>query len=254
MFYYSLTVIWPQMITALYETDQIMIGLMSGTLGGSIAFGQVFGGGSIRFGWGHWQLRISALAMCGFIGAMAATNASTRTLAIVMCALGAFAVGIVEVVGIVAVPFTVPPADLGLASGLLGSCRSALGSVATAIFSSILTTTKNKEVPPRLIALAKQDGLSQSSVTALIKAGLQGATATFAKIPGLPKDRIPEYVVAVRDGNVKAYHMVFYSSLAFGGIAVICAFCCKEFNSHFTDKVDRRLQHVGKKQETPKEV
>ena len=106
MFYYSLTVIWPQMITALYETDQVMIGLMSGTLGGSIALGQVVGGGSVRLGCGHWQLRVAAVAMCGFIGAMAATNASTRTLAIVMCALGAFAVGIVEVVAIIAVPFT----------------------------------------------------------------------------------------------------------------------------------------------------
>jgi hypothetical protein len=106
MFYYSLTVIWPQMITALYETDQVMIGLVSGTLGGSIAFGQVVGGGSVRLGWGHWQLRASAVLMCAFIGSMAATDASTRTLAITMCALGAFAVGIVEVVAIIAVPFT----------------------------------------------------------------------------------------------------------------------------------------------------
>jgi hypothetical protein len=242
------------MITALYETDQIMIGLMSGTLGGSIAFGQVFGGGTIRFGWGHWQLRFSAVAMCGFIGAMAATNADTRTLAIVMCAMGAFAVGIVEVVGIVAVPFTVPPEDLGLASGLLGSCRSALGSVATAIFSSVLSTTKGKQIPPSLLKLAEEDGLSQTSIAALLKAGIQGAVATFAKIPGLPADRIPQYALAVRDGNVKAYHMVFYSSLAFGGIAVICAFCCKEFNSHFTNTVDRRLQGIEKKQEVGKEV
>ncbi|KAF2112843.1 siderophore iron transporter [Lophiotrema nucula] len=254
MFYYSLTVIWPQMITALYETDQIMIGLMSGTLGGSIAFGQVVGGGTIRFGYGHWQLQFSAVAMCAFIGAMAATDASTRTLAIVMCALGAFAVGIVEVVAIVAVPFTVAPGDLGLASGLLGSCRSTLGSVATAVFSSVLTTTKGKEIPPRLLRLAEQDSLSQTSISALLKAGLLGATATLAKIPGISADRVRDYVVAVRDGNVKAYHMVFYSSLAFGGIAVACAFCTKEFNSHFTNKVERRLQHVEKKPQVAKEV
>lgn len=220
----------------------------------AIAFGQVFGGGSIKLGWGHWQLRASAVAMCAFIGAMAATDASTRTLAVVMCALGAFAVGIVEVVGIVAVPFTVAPEDLGLASGLLGSMRSTLGSVATAIFSSVLTTQKGKEIPPRLMALAEQDGLPQTSITALVKAGLQGATATLAKIPGISADRLAAYVVAIRDGNVNSYHMVFYSSLAFGGIAVICAFCCQEFNSHFTNRVDRRLQHTGKKQETSKEV
>jgi MFS family permease len=254
MFYYSLTVIWPQMITALYETDQVMIGLVSGTLGGSIAFGQVVGGGSVRLGWGHWQLRASAVLMCAFIGSMAATDASTRTLAITMCALGAFAVGIVEVVAIIAVPFTVPPKDLGLASGLLGSCRSTLGSIATAVFSSVLTTTKTKEIPPRLMAAAADDGLTETSMAALLKAGLQGATATIAKIPGVSAERIPAYALAIRDGNVKAYHMVFYSSLAFGGIAVICAFCCSEFNSHFTNKVERRLQHVGKKEEVGKEV
>jgi hypothetical protein len=218
----------------------------------AIAFGQVFGGGSIKLGWGHWQLRASSLAMCGFIGAMAATNASTRGLAITMCALGAFAVGIVEVVGIVAVPFTVAPEDLGLASGLLGSVRSTLGSVATAIFSSILTTQKAKEIPLRLTSLAAQDGLAAASVKALIKAGLSGAATTLAKIPGITSQRLPAYITAIRDGNVKSYHMVFYSSLAFGAIAVVCAFCCKEFNSHFTDRVDRKLQHP-KKQETETE-
>lgn len=251
MFYYSLTVIWPQMITALYETDQVMIGLVSGTLGGSIAFGQVVGGATVRFGWGHWQLRASAVAMCGFIGAMAATNADTRTLAICMCALGAFAVGIVEVVAIIAVPFTVEPSELGLASGLLGSCRSALGSVATAVFSSVLSTEKGKQIPPRITALAKEDGLPASSIVALVKASMLGAVKTFSKIPGFKPERLQAYALAIRDSNVKAYHMVFYSSMAFGGIAVICAFCCKEFNSHFTNTVDRKLQHMGEKKKEP---
>jgi len=254
MFYYSLTVIWPQMVSALFETDSIMIGLVSGTLGGSIAFGQVVGGGTVRFGFGVWQLRISALAMCGFIGAMAATDASTRTLAICMCAFGAFAVGIVEVVAIIAVPFTVPPEDLGLASGLLGSMRSTLGSVATAVFSSVLTSTKRKEIPPRVTALAMQDGLAQTSISAAIGAGLQGAAAALAKVPGITKERLPSYLMAIRDGNVKSYHMVFYVSLVFGGIAVACAFCCKDFNKYFTNTVDRRLQHTGKKEESAKEV
>lgn len=219
----------------------------------AIAFGQDFGGGSIKLGWGHWQLRASSLAMCGFIGAMAATDTSTRGLAITMCTLGAFAVGIVEVVGIVAVPFTVAPEDLGLASGLLGSVRSTLGSVATAIFSSILTTRKAAEIPPRLAALAAEDGLAPASTKALVNAGLSGAPATVARILGITAARLPVYLAAIRDGNVKSYHMVFYSSLAFGAIAVVCAFCCKEFNSHFTDRVDRQLQH-SRKEEDEKQV
>jgi hypothetical protein len=254
MFYYSLTVIWPQMITSLYASNQVMIGLMSGTVGGSIAVGQVVGGATVRFGWGQWQLRVSAILMCAFIGAMAAADASTRTLSLVLCCLGACAVGVVEVIGIIAVPFTVPPKDLGLASGLLGSCRSTLGSIALAIFSSILSTKKGTEIPPRLTVLAKQDSLPAASVKALIKAGLSGAVATIAKIPQIPADRVAVYTKAILDGNVNAYHLVFLSSLGFGGLAVICAFCTKNFNSHFTETVSRRLQGVNKKEDAKLEA
>lgn len=254
MFYYSLTVIWPQMITSLYTTDQIMIGLMSGTVGGSIAFGQVVGGATVRFGFGHWQLRAAAILMCAFIGGMAAADASTRTMAIVFCCLGAFAVGIVEVIGIIAVPFTVPPQDLGLASGLLGSMRSTLGSVALAIFTSILSTRKASEIPPRLHTLAELDSLPASSITALLKAGLAGAVSTIAAIPGIPTDRVATYIRAIQEGNVNAFRTVFLSSLAFGGIATICALLTKNFSNHFNNTVERRLQAVGKKQHVEKEV
>ena len=254
MFYYSLTVIWPQMINSLYSTDQIMIGLMSGTVGGSIAFGQVFGGATIRFGWGHWQLRGAAVLMCVFIGGMAAANASTRTLAIVFCCLGSFAVGIVEVIGIVAVPFTVPPGDLGLASGLLGSMRSTLGSVALAIFTSILSSEKKTQIPSRLNPLAEQDSLPASSITALLTAGMSGAVATIASIPGIPADRVATYIKAIQEGNVASYRVVFFSSLAFGIFALACAFFTKNFSNHFTNDVSRRLQGTGKMQNEKKDV
>lgn len=246
MFYYSLTVIWPQMITALYTTDNIQIGLMSGTVGGAIAFGQVIGGTTVRYGYGQWQLRASAILMCAFIGAMASCDASTKTSAIIFSVLGSFAVGIVEVVAIIAVPFAVPPADLGLASGVLGSCRSTLGSVALAIFSSVLASRKAAELPAHLSAVATADGLSQSSITTLINSALTLTATTLLKIPGITSANVAKYTQAIQDGNVASYHTVFLSSLAFGGFAVICAFLTKSFNEHFTEKVERRLQGVGK--------
>ncbi|KAL5378771.1 hypothetical protein PMIN06_011458 [Paraphaeosphaeria minitans] len=110
-----------------------------------------------------------------------------------------------------------------------------------AMFPSTFTTHKAKEIPPRLTCLAAQDGLAPVSVRALVKAGLSGTAATVAKIPGITFKRLPAYTVLIRDGNVKSYHMVFYSSLAFGGIIVVCALCCKEFNSNSTDLVDPKL-------------
>lgn len=254
MFYYSLTVIWPQMITSLYSSKNIEIGLMSGTVGGAIAFGQVIGALTVKWGWGHWQLRICGLAMCGFVGAMASCDVSTRDRGIILTTLGSFAVGVIEVIAIIAAPFTVPPKDLGLASGVLGSCRSVLGSIALAIFSSILNTKKRSEIPPRIQSVAQDEGLSSTSTAALVKAGIAGLTSTFTKIPGVTSGNVGKFIRAVQNGNVVAYHTVFYASLAFGGLAVICAFCTKSFNEHFTDRVDRRLQGAGKATEKVKET
>jgi phosphotransferase system glucose/maltose/N-acetylglucosamine-specific IIC component len=93
-----------------------------------------------------------------------------------------------------------------------------------------------------------------SFVKPLVKAGLSGAAATIVKVPGITSEGLPAYIIAIRDGNVKSYHTIFCSGLAFGAIAVVCAFCCKEFNSHFTDRVDRKLQHPKKREsETEKQ-
>ncbi|KAF2821735.1 MFS general substrate transporter, partial [Ophiobolus disseminans] len=245
MFYYSLTVIWPQMITSLYTTDNIQIGLMSGTVGGAIAFGQVIGALTVRWGWGHWQLRISSLLMCAFIGAMAACDASTRNEGIAFTTIGSFAVGIVEVIAIIAVPFTVPPKDLGLASGVLGTFRAVLGSIALAIFSAILNTKKKSEISPRIQTVAVAERLSPASTAAIVKAAVAGLRATFTKIPGVTTKNVGLFIKAMQNGNVAAYHMVFYASLAFGGFAVICAFCTKDFTQYFTETVDKRLQGAG---------
>ncbi|PGH10485.1 hypothetical protein AJ80_07528 [Polytolypa hystricis UAMH7299] len=244
MFYYSLTVIWPQMISSLYTTDNIIIGLMSGTIGGGTAFGQAIGGFTARWGWGQWQLRAAAMGMCAFIGAMASCNASTQTAAITFSTLGAFAVGYVEVIPIIAVPFAVAPGDLGLASGLLGSCRAALGSVATAVFTSVLTTRKTEEIPPRMTNIAAEDDLPESSVAALINAGMAGSISSISEIPGVTVDAAKRYIQAMQDGNVSAFKTVFLASLAFGGFAVICSIFTQGFDQHFTDTVDRRLQGV----------
>ena len=180
-----------------------------------------------------------------FIGAMASCDASTKNRGIAFTALGGFAVGVIEVIAIIAVPFTVPPEDLGLASGVLGSCRSVLGSVALAIFSAVLSTKKKDEITPRITAVAQADGLSETSTAAVVKAALSGLTATFTKIPGINTGNVARYTKALQQGNVVSYHTVFYVSLVFGGFAVICAFWAKSFNEHFTDRVDRRLQGSG---------
>ena len=44
MVYYSLTVLWPTIITTVYTTDSIKVGLQSSVVGGGVLLGQLMGG------------------------------------------------------------------------------------------------------------------------------------------------------------------------------------------------------------------
>jgi hypothetical protein len=136
---------------------------------------------------------------------MASCNESTRTSAVIFTIFGSLGVGIAEVIAIIAVPFTVSPDDLGLASGVLGSCRSILGSVTFAIFSSVLRNRKDEEILLRLIGLAEQHHLSNSSVAILVRAGLAGSISTLMEIPGITAANMEPYVRAIKHGNVSSY-------------------------------------------------
>lgn len=181
---------------------------------------------------------------------MASCGVSTRDRAIAFTVLGGTGVGLVEVLAIIAVPFVVPASNIGLASGLLGSCRSTLGSIALAIFSSVLTTKKAQEIPPRVLAIAEEENLSETSTTAMLKDVLSGQLALLPKIPGISTTDVPIYIAAVKAGNVQVYKTVFLVSLVFGGAAVVCAFFTSGFDKHFDGRVERRMRGTGPEQST----
>jgi hypothetical protein len=131
------------------------------------------------------------------------------------------------------------PEDIGLVAGVLGSIRTAGGSIATSLSLSILSNQMTKYMPQYVVPAATNAGLPSTSLTQLFA----GITAgSFDKVPGIT----PEIIAAVGHAVKKAYSMsfrsVFLCTLPFGAIVLVAAVISPNVEDYLTSDVARKLQ------------
>jgi hypothetical protein len=131
MIYYSLTVLWPTIISTVYTADVVSVGLQSSVVGGGILLGQSFGGFAITYlpKTKFQIIFLSIFASC-FVGGMAALDAGSWARTITFGVLGCFAIGWVDNITFPGVTLLWEAQDIGLATGVLGSIRAIFGAVA----------------------------------------------------------------------------------------------------------------------------
>ncbi|KAJ9133363.1 Fungal trichothecene efflux pump [Coniochaeta hoffmannii] len=249
MFYYSAVLLWPQQIQALFTKDVNYAGWLSCTVGASTALGQIMAGvlikwaGNIRY----WII-FSTMSMVGFVGALAALDPGKKTMGIALTIVGPFFVGCIELLSMAVAPLFLKPADIGLASGLLASIRSAGGSVAVAVYSTILTNRLATTLPANIGPVAIAAGLPADKVPALAAAAKAGKLASF---PGIT-DAITKAVAGVLPtAYSQAFQTVYLASLGFGGIAIVGCMFSKDARSLLTDRVERKMHGAGAHQDPP---
>jgi Fungal trichothecene efflux pump (TRI12) len=122
--------------------------------------------------------------------------------------------------------------EIGTAVGAAGSIRSAISSISSAVYLTVLsnrlTTTIPAVVPPALTAA----GLPEASVPAFLT-GL--TTGSFTGVEGLTDSILAAGTQAYKVANAQAYSTVFYTTIAFTGTAVIISF----FSPNVDDKMTR---------------
>ena len=94
--------------------------------------------------------------------------------------------------------------DLGVSGGLAGVARYGGGSVATSVFTTVLSNTQSSKMASLVHAAATGAGLPQSSMDALLKA-LPLGTSALADVPG-----ITEAVIAAATA---AYHQSYAAGI-----------------------------------------
>lgn len=132
--------------------------------------------------------------------------------------------------------------EIGTAAGIAGSSRSAISTVASTVYSVVLTArateTLSTQVPAKLIAA----GLPASSVAeymAAIAAG--GSQKLLSKVQGLTPEILSQGATAYRYAYADAYRTIFLVSLAFGGLAILVSFFIPDIDALMGGKVAATL-------------
>src|ERR1700753_37358 len=85
MVYYSLTILWPQILSDVYELSVTEVGIQSAVVGGGILLGQTCGGFALSYlPKVKWQTVIMSSAACAFVGGLASMDSThhARTIAL----------------------------------------------------------------------------------------------------------------------------------------------------------------------------
>ncbi|KAK4934541.1 hypothetical protein LTR10_024228 [Elasticomyces elasticus] len=144
----------------------------------------------------------------------------------------------------VAASLNVRQKHLGIATGLLGTFRCAGGSVGNAIFSTILHSLLGQQLAPRIIKGATVNGFPISELKLLIPAVLEdgaGVPDVLAAVPGVTPEVMAAVRQAFKDAYGYAFQRVFYSTIPFGLIAIVCALVLNDPSKYLTNHIAVRM-------------
>ncbi|KAJ5874568.1 uncharacterized protein N7529_002998 [Penicillium soppii] len=244
MFYYSSSILWPQMITVFYTNggaDWKYSVILSLPQGLAIFFGAMlltFFGSKLRH-W-QWQLTGSVFVMVVFgslLGLVTPTNKGTMIAFIFLSQAG---FGWAIYLSIAITQMGVDHKNLGVSGGISGCIRFAAGAVATSIYQTVFSNTLTKYTAIYVPTASIAAGLPESEVKDLMSVVSQGATAMKAYSPAI----VAAAEAALGQAYCKAIFVVAMVSMAFGILGLAACLCCKDVDSKMTNKIEVYLENT----------
>lgn len=218
------------MITS--DTDRA--GWIACTVPASVQGGQVLAGLIIKYVPNTRWLMIGAnIAMVAFLTSMASLNAGDYAKGIAFTVMGPFLVGFIELAAMSLSPLFCKPEEIGTASGMLAAIRAAGGSVAVAIYTTILTNRLTTTVADTVGHAAVEAGMSSSNVGALVAAV---KSSVWQSLPFLTRDISAAIAANIPRAYAQAFQTVYLSSLAFGGITIVAGIMTIDATPLLTNK------------------
>lgn len=247
--YYALAIVWPNMIGILYTDMGVMTSAWYASFVGLfILIGEVVGGFMAKsIGFIKWQCVITVLVSGIFFGCTATSTPDSKARASAFVALGTFAIGWTESLAISIVTISAwDQSKLGSASGLAGSIRFFITSIASTIYNVTLNNRLAETVPNQVPPAIIDAGLPSSSVADFMVALTSGTG--FENVDGVTNDIIAAGIQANKEANADAYRTIFFVSIAFSAIALVSALLLPNVDALLTNKVASTL-HKGRKDE-----
>ncbi|CAK7233758.1 hypothetical protein SCUCBS95973_008704 [Sporothrix curviconia] len=249
--YYSQAIVWPAMASTVYANGRAMWAGWAGTLVGiGVTIGEIIGGTFARhIGKFKYQLLTLITISTISLGCMTICTPDTPKTAMGLVFLASTAVGWAESIVLPACNICIEDQnEIGTATGIAGSLRSAISTVASTIYSVVLTVRETATLSTVVPAALAQAGLSASSIEEYMTAVSAGETAAeLSKISGVTSQVISVGTRAYQIAYADAYRTIFFTSIAFGSLALIVAMFVPNFDALLTNKVATQLNLSNKK-------
>lgn len=239
--YYSFTVLWPTMIGSLYTSDSLQIGLQSAVIGGGILLGQVLGGFGIAYVPGVKMQTVAAACVgMAFITPLATLDQNTHGMTMGLGVVGCAAVGYVDNIAFPGITLVSEAADIGLATGVMGSLRALAGAVVQTLYLSVLNNKLASAVPAMVGPAAVEAGLPSSSVGALVADVL--ARSSVVDVAGMTPAIEEAVAAATKDAYTAAFRLVFLASIPFSVVLIAAACLVPNMDAFLHRNVAKKLQ------------
>ncbi|KAG9202805.1 hypothetical protein G6514_004059 [Epicoccum nigrum] len=240
MNFFSILNFFPVVFTSVYEPDPVRIGLRAigpafTTAIGAILFNAAL---SVFPGRAREVLLVAVLLMTCFAGSLAVMTPDNEHLVVGLGAMASLGVGGVLVPAATVAMIVCPDALITTAAALSLSIRTVGGSIGYSIYYNVFATKLEQNLPKYVVEHAIKAGLPVTSAVDFITVFLTApANLTTTRIEGVT----PEVIAGATKGAQWAYSQslkyVWFTSIAFGSIAIICTLLLPSTRKYQTNRV-----------------
>ncbi|RSL84920.1 hypothetical protein CEP51_003641 [Fusarium floridanum] len=248
MNFHAMSALLPQGSLFMFTTDNIQIGLISlpNNLISTIV-GSLVPICAHRLGHVKWLFVAGMAFQAIFLGASAATvNPNNRWAWTFVPAFGVPMFLMVTILGYAIASLHVPHSHLGVAMGLLGTFRSAGGAVGNAIFNTVFQDKFRDFSADEITKAALSSGLNASDLGVIIPGTIAhnlGVPHSLDGIEGMTPAIVQTLRSAVRLAYGRAFQFVFYITIPFSVIALICSFWVEDPEPYMTNHVQSAMNN-----------
>ncbi|KAF2276912.1 MFS general substrate transporter [Westerdykella ornata] len=238
MNFFSILNFFPLTFSSVYDPDPVQIGLKGLPPAFSTTIGAVgFNAALSKFPNRNREiLLIAVLCMTAFGGALSASTPENPKLTVAFGTLASFGVGGVLVPAATIAMIVTPDAVITTAAALSLSIRTVGGSIGYSIYYNIFASKLESNLPKLVAEYAIKAGLPLSSAEAFVGTFL-ATPERIAEVEGVT----PGVIAGATKGSQWAFSeslkYVWFTSIAFGSLAVICVLLLPITKKYQTNRV-----------------
>jgi len=240
MNFFSILNFFPVVFTSVYEPDPVRIGLRAigpafTTAIGAILFNAAL---SVFPGRAREVLLVAVLLMTCFAGSLAVMTPDNEHLVVGLGAMASLGVGGVLVPAATVAMIVCPDALITTAAALSLSIRTVGGSIGYSIYYNVFATKLEQNLPKYVAEHAIKAGLPVASAVEFITVFLTApANLTTTRIEGVTPEVIAGATKGVQWAYSQSLKYVWFTSIAFGSIAIICTLLLPSTRKYQTNRV-----------------